>query len=282
MGFLKELYLLTRFEHALMLALAVLIGEIILIGGIPIFTLPIILSLLVPMLSEVGSFSLNDYLDIESDRINKKNDRPLVKGTISPGFALWLAVFSLLLSTALSYFINIYAFAIVLIFNLAAILYNWKLKDLPLVGNVYIGFTMGIPFIFGNFVITNELSTLAILLAALGFVSGLAREIVKSAQDIEGDLAARSSKTLPIMIGRKKSLWIASLLYSLFLILTILPFQHGLKLSIISAPLILIADLIILFVVFSLHKSDQSLKKSRNLSLVALFIGLIGLLAAAI
>ena len=282
MGFLKELYMLTRFEHAVMLALAVLIGEIILLGRIPEFTIPIILSLLVPMLSEIGSFSLNDYLDIESDRINKKEGRPLVKGTIAPSFALWLAITTLFLSTALSLFINIYAFAIVVAFNIAAILYNWKLKDLPLVGNIYIGFTMGIPFIFGNYVITSELSTLALLLAALGFVSGLAREIVKSAQDMEGDIIARSSKTLPILIGKANSLMAASLLYLIFLILTIVPFHFGLKLTILSAPLVIIADLIILYIVFLLHKTNQTeniLKKSRNLSLLALFIGLMGLLA---
>lgn len=285
MGFAKELYRLTRFEHAIMLALAVLIGEIILLGRLPDFTLPIILSLLVPMLSEIGSFSLNDYLDIETDRINKKTDRPLVKGTLSPGFALWLAVLALLLSCAAAFFINIYAFAIALGFNIVAVLYNWRLKDAPLLGNMYIGLTMGIPFIFGNFVITSELSSLALILAALGFVSGLAREIVKSAQDMEGDLEARSSRTLPIIIGKQRSLWAASILYSVFLLLTIAPFQYGLRFSIVSAPLVLLADIMILYIVLSLHKSDSqglNLKKARNLSLVALFIGLMGILAGAL
>jgi geranylgeranylglycerol-phosphate geranylgeranyltransferase len=285
MSFIGELWKLTRFEHAIMLAIAVLIGEIIILGHIPIFTIPIILSLLVPIFSEAGSFALNDYFDVESDRLNKKTDRPLVRGTISPGFALWFSVITLVLSTIFAFFINQAAFVIALVFNILAILYNWKLKDLPMLGNIYIGFTMAIPFIFGNYVVSSSLSTLAIILAMLGFVAGLAREIIKSIQDMEGDLKARESRTLPIIIGKKPSLYIASILYVIFVVLTILPFNYGLKVNLFSAPLIAVADLMILYTVFHLFTSkdeSRSFKSARKYSLIALFIGLIGLLAAAL
>lgn len=285
MGFLKELYRLTRFEHAIMLALAVLIGEIILLGRFPVFTLPIILSLLVPMFSEAGSFALNDYMDVETDRINKKFDRPLVRGTISPAFAQWFSIIMLILSTALAFFINWIVFMIALAFNILAILYNWKLKDLPLIGNLYIATTMAIPFIFGNYVVSSTLSLLALILALLGFVSGLAREIVKSVQDMEGDLAARKSNTLPIMIGQKNSLIIASAFYLVFVLLTFIPFTIGLTFNLLSGSLIAIADFAILYTAFSLLDSkdiESSLKTARKTSLVALFIGLIGLLFGAV
>lgn len=285
MGFFREVYKLTRFEHAIMLAIAVLVGETILLGRLPDLTIPILLSLIVPMLSEIGSFSLNDYLDIETDRINRKTNRPLVNRTLSPGFALWLSIIALGASTIAAYFINFNVFAIALAFNITAVAYNWKLKDLPLLGNIYIGMTMGIPFIFGNFVISSELSTLALILAGLGFFSGLAREIVKSAEDMEGDIAARSSKTLPIIIGKQRSLLVASLFYALFLVLAVLPFMHGLKLTIISAPLVALAGLLIIYTIFILHVQGDpvaSLKNARKLSLLALFIGLAGLLAGAI
>ncbi|MFN7991950.1 MAG: UbiA family prenyltransferase, partial [Candidatus Micrarchaeia archaeon] len=192
--FIKDLYRLTRFEHAAMLAFAVFIAETVTLGRIPPATIPIILSLLVPVLSEMGSFALNDYFDIETDRLNGKSDRPLVKGTISPGFALYFSICCLALSSGLASLINIPAFSIALLFNLLAIAYNWKLKDLPLIGNMYIALTMAIPFIFGNFVVSDTLSLTAIVLAALGFVAGLAREIIKSVQDVEGDVKARGSR----------------------------------------------------------------------------------------
>jgi geranylgeranylglycerol-phosphate geranylgeranyltransferase len=251
--------------------------------SIPQLTLPIIFSLLVPMLSEMGSFALNDYLDIETDTLNKKTERPLVKGTISPGFALWFSIISLALSIALAYFINTYAFLIALIFNLLAIAYNWKLKDLPLVGNIYIGLTMAIPFIFGNFVISDKISMLAIALALLGFVAGLAREIVKSAQDMEGDMKARGSKTLPIVIGRRPALAIASILYILFIPLSLSPFALGLAFSPYSASMIGVGDAIILIIVYRLlTEPEGSYGFARNASLAAFSIGLIGIMLSAI
>lgn len=284
MGFLKELLILTRFEHAIMLAIAVLIAEIIVLGSFPILTSIVVLSLLVPILSEMGSFALNDYLDIETDRLNKCMNRPLVKGTISPKFAFWFSIVCLLLSTILAYFINSYAFLIALLFNLVAILYNWKLKELPLVGNIYIAFTMAIPFIFGNYVVSDNLSPIILLLALLGFLSGLAREIIKSIQDMEGDIKARKSKTLPVIIGKKSALLVASILYLFFVPLTALPFMLGLSFSLLPIALIALADLGILYIVYLLlKKSDKkTFKKARNLSLVCLFIGLIGLLLASL
>jgi len=285
MGFLKELWALTRFEHALMLAVAVLIGEAIVLGGLPPLTLPIALSLLVPMLSEAGSFALNDYLDIETDRINRKTDRPLVKGTLSPKFAFYFSIACIILSVVLAAFINIPAFAIALIFNILAILYNWRLKDYPLLGNLYIALTMAIPFIFGDFVVSSCLSELAVILALLGFVSGLAREIIKSVQDMEGDKAARKSRTLPMVVGAKNALLAASALYVLFVALTVVPFRLGLRLNAVSGVCVIAADAAIIYIIYLLLVSkDQAkaLKSARNISLAALFIGLIGLLAAAL
>jgi geranylgeranylglycerol-phosphate geranylgeranyltransferase len=274
-----ELAKLTRIEHAVMLALAVLIAEIIILGELPPASLIIIMSLLVPVFSEMGSFALNDYFDIETDKLNKK-DRPLVNGTISPKFALNLSVITLMISTVMAYFINLEVFVIALIFNIVAILYNWKLKDLPLVGNIYIAFTMAIPFIFGNFVISNTLSELALVLAGLGFVAGLAREIIKSVQDMDGDIKARGSKTLPVIIGKKKSVLIACALYISFIPLTVIPFYIGLKTSILPLILIAVADVMILKI--CIRSLSGNYKFARNMSLIAFLIGLIGLLFAAL
>ena len=181
--------------------------------------------------------ALNDYLDIETDRLNKKMP-PLVNGTISPGFALWFSIISLALSLVLAYFINTYAFLIVLVLDALAIAYDWKLKVLPLLGNIYIGLSMAIPFIFGDFVVSDKLGMIAVALALLGFVAGIAREIVKSAQDVEGDMKARGSRTLPIVIGKGPALAIASILYILFIPLSLSPFALGLAFNPYSVAMI--------------------------------------------
>ncbi len=278
--FLRELWKLTRFEHALMLALAVLIAETAVLGTIPPLSLIILLSLLVPIFSETGSFALNDYLDIETDRLNRKAERPLVKGTISPGFALWLSVLSLLFSTVLAFFINLPAFLIALAFNILAVLYNWKLKDIALVGNAYIALTMAIPFIFGDFVVSGSLSPMALVLAALGFVAGLAREIVKTVQDAEGDRKARGSKTLPILIGEGPSALIAVALYLAFIPLTALPFMLGFAPRLIPVLLVAAADLAVLAICYKVMRKDY--RFARNVSLAAFFVGMLGILSAIV
>jgi geranylgeranylglycerol-phosphate geranylgeranyltransferase len=278
--FIKELIRLTRFEHAIMLAFAVLIAETVVLGAFPPLSIIIVLSLAVPVFSEMGSFALNDYLDIETDRMNKKTDRPLVRGTISPGFALWFSVSCLALSVVLALFINTAALVIALIFNALAMMYNWKLKDLPLVGNIYIALTMAIPFLFGNFVVSGELSQVALILALLGFVAGLAREIIKSAQDMEGDMKARGSKTLPVLIGRGPAMGIAILLYLTFLPLSAIPFYLGMAFGILPGILVGAADALILAICFKSASGDY--RFARNASLVAFSLGMLGILVAAL
>jgi len=276
-----EFIKLTRFEHAVMLALAVLITETIVLGALPPLEFAIAMSLLVPVFSEMGSFALNDYFDVETDRLNKKKDRPLVKGTITPRCALYVAFASLIFSTVFAFGINLMAFTIAGLFNITAILYNWRLKDLPLVGNFYIALTMAIPFIFGNYVVSQELSPVALVLAVLGFVAGLAREIIKSVQDMEGDMKARGSRTLPVIIGKKPSMVVAVSLYLFFIPLTAVPFMLGLAASALPLALIAAADIMIAVICYRIM-AEHAFGFARNASLIAFSLGMIGILIASL
>jgi geranylgeranylglycerol-phosphate geranylgeranyltransferase len=164
---------------------------------------------------------------------------------------------------------------------LLAIAYNYKLKDLPLVGNFYIGLTMAIPFIFGNYVVSDKLAPVAIILALLGLVSGIAREIIKSVEDMKGDSEARKSKTLPILIGESSARKVAVILYLLFIPLTILPFIYGLNLNPMSSSLVGLAVMGILYIAINVWTRNDSavMKMARKTSLICFFIGLIGILA---
>jgi geranylgeranylglycerol-phosphate geranylgeranyltransferase len=176
------------------------------------------------------------------------------------------------------------AFKISLAYNLLAILYNTKLKDLPLAGNLFIATTMAIPFVFGAYAYSAAPSLPILAIALLGFVSGLAREILKSAEDMEGDAKARNSKTLPLIIGKEKSVTISAFLFLMFVPLTIAPFMLGLTLGAASGALLFLADLPILYLAFSLfYKQDNAfLAKARKYSLAALFCGLLSLMLASL
>jgi geranylgeranylglycerol-phosphate geranylgeranyltransferase len=275
---------LVRIEHALMLAVAVVIGEIIALGAFPPLGMVFLLALIVPALSEMGSFALNDYVDVEADRINKRVGRPLVDGTLSPDFALKFSAGAFIISTMAALAINWMALVVALVFNILAVLYNLKLKDLPAIGNMYIAATMAIPFIFGAVVFGMEPSMTIWVIAAMGFAAGLAREIVKTVEDMEGDALARKSKTLPMIVGKKNALAMASSLLFAFVPLSIVPFVGGLTLSTVSGILLGLADLGIFWIAIYiiLSKDAKALGNARKYSLLWLFVGLLALLAASI
>ncbi len=275
---------LVRFEHAIMFGISVLIAELISTQGALAPDAVILFSLLVPVFSEMGAFAMNDLLDIESDRLNRKNDRPLVIGELTPQFALAVTMVSFFLALAFAYAVSPVIFVLAIIINVLAILYNIVLKDLPLLGNVYIAFTMAIPFVFGNYVVSEALNPANLILALMGFLVGLGREIAKSVEDMQGDKKARKSKTLPVVIGSEKSLTIAGILYAMFAIASVVPYYNYLNVG-SGFALVLIADAAFLYMsvmlIFSRRKVPF-LKTARNLSLVALFIGLMGILVSVL
>ena len=284
LSLLHDYYKLFRFEHAVMLAVAVLIAEIITVGWLPPLETVFLLSMAVPIFSEMASFALNDYLDVEADRINGMLERPLVKGTIAPRTAFCLSALFFAISIISGFLINEAAFLIALFFNAFAIAYNWKLKDLPLLGNAFIASTMAIPFIFGGYVYSADPPAVIWDIALLGFIAGLAREIVKSAEDMKGDVEARKSRTLPVMIGRGPSLFIASMLFLFFIPLTIVPFMGELTLRFASGFFLFLADISILIIALYLlyARRDKTFALVRKYSLAALFCGLLSLLLASI
>jgi len=281
---LKEYLKLVRIEHAFMLSFAVLVAETIASGRFPSLTLPVLVSLLVPFFIEMGAFAENDYIDIKTDVANRKHDRPLVKGTIRPHNALRLAYACYAIGVLLALFINLTCFGIALVFALLSSAYNRKLKDLPVLGNLYIACTMAIPPIFGNFVIYPTLHPIPVVLAMLGFLSGFGREIVKSIQDMEGDRLARRSETLPLLIGKKYAALIAAFVFVDFVFFSILPFYFGLKPGTVPVSLVLAADLSFFYMALRLqsNQSPRFLEQCRKLSFVAMAVGLAGIFLAAI
>ncbi|MEM3555458.1 MAG: UbiA family prenyltransferase [Candidatus Micrarchaeia archaeon] len=280
---IKEYWKLTRFEHSIMLAVAVLIGEVI---TRPLHSKEIILTLLPPMLVGAASFAVNDYFDLKSDRINRRADRPLVAGKIKPVNALLLSIILFILGTALSAFINFNCFLLVASFSILSFLYSFKLKDVALLGNTYIALTMAVPFIYGGLAVANEIPHSILLLSSIAFVSGLGREIMGTARDVRGDRRGRGSKTLPVLIGVRNSLLLSSLFYLFGVLLSVIPYLYvePYKENVFYILPVFLADLILLYIVFgSLREpSREFMLLSRKLSLAAMGIALAGFLAGAL
>ncbi len=267
---LKGFIELTRIEHAFMLSLAVLIGYAL--SNNLVLDVEHIAGLIVPFFIEMGAFALNDFLDFESDLINKRVDRPLVRGSVTKKEALGITLTSFLIAFLLSFLINAYARAVALLFALLSIAYDFKLKDLPLIGNLVIALSMGIPFVFGA-LIGGKISNEIIYISCAAFFIGVAREIIKSVEDMKGDLKARKSRTLPILIGKRNALVVALFFITLFIPFSLLAF-FSLPFKISGLLVFLLAYLLLVKSLFLLNEPG----KSRKIMLYALGLGLLAYL----
>jgi len=273
---------LFRIEHALLLAAAVLIGEL-LSGALP--PLPLLLcSLAVPVFIEMGSFALNDYFDVKTDKANRRSDRPIASGEISPRAALAAAAACYIIGIAAALPLPQAALCITLLFAFLSIAYNFRLKVLPLVGNLYIAASMAIPFLFGSLVVAPEIYARIWAIALVAAVAGLGREIIKSAEDMEGDVLHRNARTLPVVIGKKNSLLLSALLYAALVPLSLAPFALGLRANILSLGLVLLTAFSFAAMAYmaarATEKDSGTLISLRKTSLLALAIGLAGYAAS--
>lgn len=296
MGKLKAIWELMRLEHGVMLFIAILIGSIISQKTIYDNTnLPLInvfLTFFTALFLEASTFALNDYYDLEIDRINKRTDRPLVRGDISPKTALYSFFILFPLGLACSFFVNMTCFVIALITALLSVLYDAKMKKIKLVGNFYIAYIMAIPFIFGGAAILEnnafsfeKINPAIYTIALIAFLAGSGREIMKDVMDFEGD-RMQGVKSFPKYIGLHSSNILAALFYIAAIVLSFLPYSlsnyelyyrntYYLLLVFITDVMLLTTSLHLIF------KKQPRLTMYRKFTLLAIFMGLLAFLIGA-
>jgi geranylgeranylglycerol-phosphate geranylgeranyltransferase len=293
---LKAIWELMRLEHGVMLFLAILIGSLIsqkaLYDNLNLPIINIFLTFFTALFLEASTFALNDYYDLEIDRINNRTDRPLVRGDISPKTALSLFYLLFPLGLICSYFVNLTCFLIALITALISVLYDMKLKKIKLIGNFYIAYIMAIPFIFGGATVLGNnpfsLGTIDPAIYVIGliaFLTGAGREIMKDVMDYEGD-KIKGVKSFPRYIGIRASNGVAAFFYLCAITLSFLPFfLTGFELyyqDISYFILVFITDTMLLST--SLHlifKKQPNMKFHRKYTLLAIFLGLLAFLVGA-
>ncbi|KYK28390.1 hypothetical protein AYK20_01410 [Thermoplasmatales archaeon SG8-52-1] len=290
---IKAVWELMRLEHGVMIAIAILIGSLIALKGegMPSFD-KFILTFFTALFLEASTFALNDYCDLDIDKKNKRKDRPLVRGDLSPKSALYLFYIFFPLGIICSYFVNLTCFIIALITALLAILYDVKLKKIKLIGNFYISYVMAIPFIFGGAaVISNDMLILDIdssiyIISLIAFLSGSGREIMKDVMDFEGD-REKGVKSFPKYIGARKSNILAAFFYIIAVVLSLFPFfMERFEIYYLNYSylfIVFLTDTMLLSTSFQLiFKKKPHLKIYRKFTLVAIFIGLFAFLIPVI
>ncbi len=290
---IKAIWELMRLEHGVMIAIAILIGSLIALKGqgLPSFD-KFILTFFTALFLEASTFALNDYCDLEIDKRNKREDRPLVRGDLSPKSALYLFFIFFPLGIICSYFVNLACFIIALITALLAILYDTKMKKIKLIGNFYIAYIMAIPFIFGGVAVIEgstlqfEIHPAIYVIALIAFLAGSGREIMKDVMDFQGD-KEKGVKSFPKYIGSRKSNILAAFFYIIAIALSFLPFFMETfeiyYLNYYYLALVFVTDTMLLSA--SIHliiKKKPHLKLYRKFTLIAIFIGLLAFLLPVI
>ena len=287
---LKAFWDLMRLEHGVMIAIAIIIGALIADKNFPIFE-KFILTFFMALFLEGSTFALNDYYDLDIDKKNKRYDRPLVRGDLSPKTALYLFMIFFPLGIILSYLINLTCFIIALITAIFALIYDAYLKKVKLLGNFFIAYVMAIPFVFGGASILKE-NTFTInihpaifVVALIAFLSGTGREIMKDVMDFEGD-KTQGVKSFPKYIGIRKSNFLSAFFYIIAVAISFFPFflnnfiyyfQNYYYLGVV-----LITDLMFLYMSAQLiFNKNANVKFYRKFTLLAMFIGLIAFLVGA-
>ncbi|MFN7106053.1 MAG: UbiA family prenyltransferase, partial [Pyrobaculum sp.] len=153
-------------------------------------------------LAQAGLFAHNDLTNIEEDKINRP-DAPLVAGTVGVHTAKAVAYSSLGAGGLLAALLGPAPLAIYLTAATAGVLYNTRLKKVPLAGNLTVAFLTSMTYIYGM-AAAKTASPILTLLFTSTLVANLGRELVKVAIDHEGDLKA-GIKTAAVLLGPQKA-----------------------------------------------------------------------------
>lgn len=245
-------------------------------GGVSISLINYIIAATAGMLTGAAGNVINDYFDVEIDKINRP-DRMIASGKISTTSALNFYLMLIVSALILSLFLNMEAFVVVTVASLFIFLYSSMWKKLPLIGNVVVSSVTGFAFIYGGIVVGNILPT--IFPALFAFMTTLIREIVKDIQDIKGD-KARDLKTFPISYGAKKSVKLINILTLILILMTTFPFFLSLyKIEFLVFVMLIVNPLLIRTVkMLSVAKTSNDFYKVSSLIKIVMILGIIGII----
>ena len=195
---------------------------------------------------------LNDYFDVETDKINAPH-RPIPSNLVSPSEALLLSIVLLASGLILSYLINITAFFCSSIISIIGFLYNRKFKKYGLIGNFMVSFSVGMTFIYGGLSVGLPFNKIVLFFGVIAALIDLGEEIAADSMDMRGDLII-GSKSLAIRYGKQFALRISGYIFTFVILLTFIPFIIKWFPIIYLVP-ISIMDLAIAYSTFRLLKS---------------------------
>jgi 4-hydroxybenzoate polyprenyltransferase len=184
--------------------------------SVPVFAILVLSSVLIA----AAGYIINDYFDINIDRVNKP-DKMVVERVIKRRWAIIWHIVLTFTGLALSLYVGIKTSLIIFFANAGCALLLWvystTFKKKLLSGNIIISLLTAWTIIVLYFAVNtvylnpfrqhpdvitamNQVFKFAALYAGFAFIISLIREVVKDMEDMEGD-ARYGCKTMPIVWG---------------------------------------------------------------------------------
>lgn len=250
---LSGLFRLFRFELPFSAGVCVILGELLALGDIPTAK-EMTLGFLSVFLISATSLILNDYFDLESDRINAP-ERPLPAGLVTKREVVFLSCVVSALGFLSGALLSFQALLVVILAWAVGFLYNWRFKKTGLPGNLMVSFSVGMTFIFGGIAVGKPLEVAVWFFGILALLINLGEEIAADAMDVEGDREA-GSRSLPVLFGQETALRISAAIFLLVIAISIVPFVLGWMEWLYVTPF-LFMDVVILISTIKLLDSRQ-------------------------
>jgi len=282
--------------NCLMSIVAVVIGGFLILNGINLAVVLVLISVF--LITGAGNV-VNDYVDVEADKINRPK-RPIPSGRMSKRSALVYCIILFVVGILLTLFVNWLTFVIAMVNSLVLVIYSTHLQHKMFVGNAAVAYLTASTFLFGGAAALGDASfkmlSLPLLLMVLSGLSTFSREIAKDIEDVEGDKIAflkrikSGTKSLERFDTKDSSLkhskganYLAIAALILTLIVSPLPYLLnilGLAYLIVLIP----TDLGFAFAIYLLvsRGGKKKYRKSQKAIKFSMFLGLIAFVAGVL
>jgi len=273
----RAFLLILRPHNMLASALAVVAGAYVarhgLVEGLAL------VAVLTALVTGAGNI-LNDYFDLHVDRINKPR-RPLPSGRISPRDAIiWYGLLTVAVTAIAVLRVPRSVALLIIVWEITLALYARWCKRWLLAGNLLVAAISSSAFLAGALLAENPRA--ALIPAAIAFAFVMCREIVKGAEDLEGDRRG-GVRTIAVAAGAASAGTIAAVLMLVLAVLIPLPslaahygMGYLLVMELLVAPVLLFGAL---SVAGSERRIDYT-RTSRALKL-GMFAGIVAIVLGA-
>ncbi len=272
MGTSTDLLKLTRPVNSIMVGFAVVVGVAV-TSPLAVFSASAALGFLTGFFISSYSMVVNDYYDIEVDKINTPH-RPVASGRITTRTASTYAAILLILGIAAAFPLGRDNLIISATFAAVAWIYNAWGKKQMLLGNMMVAASVAIPYIYGGAAVGNASSPLLWFLALTSFLAATGREVVKTISDIEGD-EVRGVRSIARIHGARAAALVGATLFLGAVASTALPVLFR-ETGLLFSGLILIPDVLFIYAAAKVlqDNSGASALKIKKLTLIGMVIGM--------